>query len=318
MNCERCKTLLPPDARFCRVCGFPVPTSTPADNLISPSPFNAPTIISSPTSPPPSPTPWIQPPTQPTPPPVIPQQQWGSSTEVAPSSGPQWVQPTQAALPSGPQWVQPTQAVPESYPSPMVIPAPVGTMQSTGGQPAPAPSKPRRRRGCLPKILITLVILLAVVVGGWIIGLRPYLHSLAQSQIDQELASSVDQIIPLPPPVNTLTVTDTMINNLIGSDHSSDPVQNTHVTITSSGLKLDFQVYGFPCSVTGNLIASNGKPVITNVGIQGIVGLIMSPDELTPILNNHLSDAQSRLHRLINTITLKDHEIDLSLGDVTI
>ena len=306
MNCERCKTLLPPDARFCRVCGFPVPTPAPADNLISPSPFSAPTINSSPTSPPPSLTPWIQPqPTQLTPPPVFPQQQWGSPTEVASPSGPQWVQPTQAA-------------VPQSYQSPMVIPAPVGTMQSTGGQPAPAPSKPRRRRGCLPKILITLVILLAVVAGGWIIGLRPYLHSLAQSQIDQELASSVDQIIPLPPPVNTLMVTDTMINNLIGSDHSSDPVQNTHVTITSSGLKLDFQVYGFPCSVTGNLIASNGKPVITNVAIQGIIGLIMSPDELTPILNNHLSDAQSRLHRLINTITLKDHEIDLSLGDVTI
>lgn len=192
-------------------------------------------------------------------------------------------------------------------------------MQSTGGQPAPTPSKPRRRLGCLPKILITLVILLALVAGGWFIGLRPYLHSLAQNQIDQELANSIDQIIPLPPPINTLTVMDTTINNLIVLNHApSDPVQNAHLTITSGGLKLDFQAYGFSCSVTGNLVASNGKSMVTNVAIQGIVGLIMSPDELTTILNNRLSDAQSRLHRVINAITLKNHEIDLSLGGITI
>ena len=66
------------------------------------------------------------------------------------------------------------------------------------------------------------------------------------------------------------------------------------------------------------LTASNGKPVVTNLAIQGVVGLIMSPDELTTILNNHLSDAQARLHRSITVVTLKDHEIDFTLGGVTI
>ena len=191
-------------------------------------------------------------------------------------------------------------------------------MQSAGGQ-AFAPAKPRRRGGCLPKILITLVILVILVAGGWFIGLRPYLHSLAQNQIDQELSNSIDQIPPVPPFINTLPVTETAINNLFVLNHApSDPIQNMQMTITPGGIQLDFQAYGFSCSVSGILTASNGKPVVNNVAIQGVVGLIMSPDELTTILNNRLSDAQVRLHRSITSITLKEHEIDLTFGGVSI
>jgi len=201
----------------------------------------------------------------------------------------------------------------------MIMSPSAGTMQSTGGQTATPPLKARRSRGCLPKLVITLVVLVALVLGGWIFGLRPYLHSLAQSQIDQELSNSVNQILPIPPVISTITVTETMINNLFVLNHSpSDPVQNMHITITAAGLQLDFQAYGFSCSINSNLTTSNGVPMVTNVGIQGIMGLIMSPDELTTILNSHLSDAQSHLHRSITLITLKEHAIELTLGGVTI
>ena len=191
-------------------------------------------------------------------------------------------------------------------------------MQSTGGQLASAPAKSRRRGGCLPKILITLVILVILVAGGWFIGLRPYLHSLAQNQIDQELSSSVNQIIPVAPSLNSLAVSETTINNLFVLNHApSDPVQNLQMTITPGGIQLNFQAYGFSCSVSGILTASNGKPVVTNLAIQGIIGLIMSPEELTTILNNHLSDVPGRLHRSIASVTLMEHEIDLTFGGVT-
>jgi hypothetical protein len=329
MNCENCGTLLPPDARFCRVCGFPVSTTPPGGIIDDPSPFHQQPINSSPTTPAPALDPWPLPPsTQPTPPPVAPQQQWATPqyaqpTQAVPPSAPQWGQPTQGAPPSSPWRGQQINAVPpsapQSYPSPMIMSPSAGTMQSAGGQPATPPAKARRGRGCLATLLITLVVLVALVLGGWFIGLRPYLHSLVQNQIDQELSNSVNQIIPIPPVINNVTVTETMLNNLFVLNHSpSDPVQNMHITITPAGLQLDFQAYGFSNTITGDLTTSNGVPMVTNVGIQGILGLIMSPDELTTILNTHLSDAQARLHRSITSITLQEHTIEFNLGGVTI
>ncbi len=307
MNCERCKTLLPPDARFCRVCGLAVPAA-PDNRASNTPPFNTPVINSSPTIP--APRPESQPAVSSPP-------QWGSPTGPASPSGPQWLQPTQAVSPPASQWVQPTQAVSQSSQSPVVIPPPAGTRRSSEGQPASPPSKPRRRIGCLPKILITLIILAALVTGGWLLGLRPYLHAVAQNQIDQELSNSINQIIPVPPPINTIPVTETMINNLIVLNHApSDPVQNAHITITPGNLHLDFQLYGFSCSIDGKLIVSSGNLLVTNVAIQGIIGLIMSPDELTSILNSQLAEVQSHIHRTISSVTLKDHEIDIMLGGV--
>ena len=313
MNCERCKTLLPPDARFCRVCGLPVATPAPGGVVIDPPPFNRSPLDNAPTTP--ELGPWPLPQSgQATPPPVPGQQYWAA---------PQYIQPTQAVPPGAPPWGQQINAappaLPQSNPSPMIISPPPGTMRSAGAQLASPPQRTRRRRGCLPKILITLLILVVLVAGGWFFGLRPYLHSLVQNQIDGQLSTEINQIPPVPPVINTFNVTETAINNLFVLNHSpSDPVQNIHMTITPAGMQLDFQVYGFSCTVTGNLAASNGVPVVSNVAIQGILGLIMSPDELTTILNSHLSDAQMRLQRSITLITLKDHSVDLTLGSPTI
>jgi len=179
----------------------------------------------------------------------------------------------------------------------------------------------RRRGGCLKVFLVVLLLLLVAAGLGWFFGLRPYLHTFAQSQIDLVLSDAVNQIpvtvLALPP--GNLTVQENAINNLIVLNSApSDPVQHVHMTITPQVVRLDFVVYGFACDVTGVPVASNGNIIITNVNVEGFVALIMSPDELTAVINSHLADARARLQHSITGVTLKNHELDLVIGPLTI
>src|SRR5205085_10054428 len=144
--------------------------------------------------------------------------------------------------------------------------------------------------------LITLAVLIVVLVGAWIFGLRPYLHSLAQDQLDPALSSAVNQLdlslltrVPAGVPV-PLRVTEDEINNFyLPLVHvPSSPVQNMRIQITSNEMRLDFNVYGFASDITGRPTLVDGSITITNVSVGGIVGLVMSSDEMTKLLNKHL------------------------------
>lgn len=117
------------------------------------------------------------------------------------------------------------------------------------------------------------------------------------------------------PPGTTLPVQQIVLNNLLVLNIApSDPVQNTNMQITSTGVRLDFKLYGQPCTITTVPQAQNGKLVATHVTVAGIVGLVVSPDDITTLLNRHLADAQARLNHPITAVRLMNQEMDLTLG----
>lgn len=295
MNCLQCNVPLEDQARFCRNCGSPVAINSPilpytSDNL--------------PTVPTPTPQPYY-----------APQEQWQSPLTLPAS-------PQSAYAPQG-QWVPQAQPASPQYMPPAAMQP--GSMQSTGTPPGAAVPSRRKRRWPL-RLLITLVILVVLLAGGWIFAGRPILHSVAQNQFDQLIASQVNLLLPLPPAAaSALTVTETGLNNLITLNHApSDPVQNTVAHIApavvasdgsyTGGVELDFQLFGFACSIKGIPIASNGQVVMTQVKVDGILSLIMSPDEMTTLLNGHLHDALTRLHREVTNVVLKNQELDIQLS----
>jgi len=173
--------------------------------------------------------------------------------------------------------------------------------------------------------LLTLLILAILVLGGWIFALRPYLHQLAQSQIDLALTNAVNQIPPSAAlsPAGTVVVNENAVNNLIVLNSApSDPVHNVHMLITPSDVELDFQVqvglgtqmFNFPGSVTAVPQVNNGQLVVTQVQVSPSVALVMSPDELTTLIDTHLADAQARFRHPIMSVLLKNHELDLVVG----
>lgn len=194
------------------------------------------------------------------------------------------------------------------------------TSQREGTRSASPPVLTGRRRSSLTRVLGSYILLMLVLGAGWFAGLRPYLHRLAQDQIDGVLSNVVDQIdltplskIPAGPA--TLLVTETTINNLfVLYTAPSAPVQHMHMQITPGGVRVDFQVYGFAGDITGVPVVSNGQLMVGQVTVEGIVSLIMSSDEMASILKTHLRDARAKLHRNVVGVILKDHEMDIMLS----
>ncbi len=188
---------------------------------------------------------------------------------------------------------------------------------AVASRPDTLPRRRRNRAGCLVGCLSLLVLLLLVVGAGWIFLLRPYLHNMAQDQLDRAMNSGVEQI-PLAAallPPGPLPVGENSINNLIVLNLApSDPIKNPATQITPNGIHISFQVYGFSSSISTRPALQNGRLVATNVTVDGPISLIMTPAELTPLLNQHLSDAQDRIRHPLESVQLKDHEMDLILG----
>lgn len=191
-------------------------------------------------------------------------------------------------------------------------------------QPRPASGPARRTRrgaGCIG-CLSALIILLLLVGASWIFGVQPYLHSMAESQIDSAMSRAVQQIPPQAaqlPAGSTIPVQESTVANMIVLNLSpSDPIKQPQVSINPQRVRLDFEVVTpmatMSSAITGVPKAVNGKLQMSNVNVEGPVGLVLSPEDITTLLNKHFADAQTRLQHPIKSVQMKDHEMDLVLG----
>jgi hypothetical protein len=168
-------------------------------------------------------------------------------------------------------------------------------------------------------LAVALLVIAILLVAGWFLAVRPVLHGMAQNQVDSVLNSAVNQIPPtgglfLPRGRSTVPITEADMNNFIASNTgSSDLVQQIHMTITPAMVQLNFQTYGLTSTVTGVPVAVNGQIEVTHVMVQGVAGLLLSPEELTATLNAHLQEAGLRLHRVATGVVLKNGEMDIQL-----
>jgi hypothetical protein len=277
MNCIRCDAPLAPGANFCRNCGLPVIPQPASGNDGQAK-----------------------------------QQGIGDSPTVLPLS---WKVQQSAPIytHNPPQIYQPTVTV-SSNP---------GSMPSTGAKLASPPLSVHRKNRLMQVFIIllaVLLVLLLVLVGGWFFILRPYLHGMAQNEVDGVFSSATNMINPIAVTVVATThrpviITENDANNFIAlNSPQSDPIQQIHMSITPAGLQLEFQTYGLTSTITGVPRVVNGQIVMTNVTVQGVASLIMSPDELTNEVNADLQKVSAALHRPISQIVLKNQELDVHLS----
>ncbi len=182
--------------------------------------------------------------------------------------------------------------------------------------------KPRKRRfGCLARSLLSLILVIAILVGAWFAIVRPYIRDTALSKLNSNLDNVVSQIPPqaIAAPAGPLAVQEQLLNNvLVLGSAPDDLVKNLQVHITTSNIRLEFQIGGFPSTVTGVPQVVQNKLVLTNITVDGLASLILTPDDIGPVINNHLAQAQQKLNHPILSVHLKDKEMDLTLGPASI
>lgn len=297
MRCPRCNANLVDDARFCGVCGAPL--ALPQDNATQTMPTalvpgdNEATLMAEfwPGAQPPGPQPPVS---------------LASTMRQTPAPGPVQVTPSWSQQPQPVAYTQP----PLAY-RPGMAP---GTMSSAGVLSAPV----RRKRGgrVLFRVLLTLILLLGVLAGAWFFGVRPYLHNIVQTQLDQALNSAESQMIlfqvALPSGGQVVHVDENSMNNYL-SGRAVSPLQNLHATIAPDGLSLDFSAYNFTCAIIVVPIAVGGGLQVTHVRVQGVLGLVMSSEELTTALNSNFQSFGTQLTRKIQAVTLHEHEMDVQI-----
>jgi len=175
----------------------------------------------------------------------------------------------------------------------------------------------RRQRGGCTLGCLTVLVLLLLLVAGWFFVARPFLHDLAVTQLDHAMSSAVNQIPPLEsrllPPI-LMVNENTLTNMLVLNTAPSDPVQHPMMKISQNGVRFEFQLYSFNCAITMLPQAQTGHLMATNVTVEGVVGLILSADDIQTLLNKYLANAQARIQHTVQRVQLKDHEMDLTLG----
>lgn len=199
-----------------------------------------------------------------------------------------------------------------------MLPATINT------QPTSTPSRTRRGgAGGAIGCLMAIVIVLLVVGTGWLFVVRPYLHNMAQNELDTALNSATSQVEMIPPQLlqgqGPIAVRENAINNAIVLNLTpSGPVQQPTTQITPSGIrigfKLNYQGISAPGAITAVPKVQNGHLMMTNVNVEGPLSLIMSSDEMAATLNKHIADMQSHLNHSVQQVTLKQGEMDIQFG----
>lgn len=186
---------------------------------------------------------------------------------------------------------------------------------TTGNTFAHSQRKSHSLSGCFAWTLAILVLLCLGLSMVWLFVISPSIHTIAKAELNLSLNRAEANIHPpllfisgIVIPISEHTVTEMIMSNLSPSDAIKDPV--TH--ITPNNISINFQLYSFPCVITAVPQVTNGHLGVNKVTIEGIMSFILSPDDITTLLDTHLTHAQETLQHSVTNVQLQNQEMDLT------
>lgn len=175
-----------------------------------------------------------------------------------------------------------------------------------------------RRWRWLWYLLFILAVLGIIVSAGWLVLVRPIVHQAVDEQIRHGLQRAVEDIAPLAavgPAEVPFPVTEQALNTYI-AQHTDQlaPITQMHVSLQPEVMVVTFQTYGFGSTIRLGLSVVAGQLVAQNVDVSGLLWWVESPAELTPRLNQALSQVPGKVRRTFSSVSITAGVILLLFG----
>lgn len=164
-------------------------------------------------------------------------------------------------------------------------------------------------------LLLLLAVLGLAVSASWLLLVRPIVHQAVDEQIRHGLQRAVEDIPPLAfaaPAGVPFPLTAQSLNIYI-AQHTDQltPITQMHVSLQSEVMVITFQTYGFGSTIRLGLSVVAGQLVAQHVEVSGLLWWVESSSELTPRLNQALSQISGKLRRALASIQITDGVIQM-------
>jgi hypothetical protein len=172
---------------------------------------------------------------------------------------------------------------------------------------AVGPQSRVRRGNCLGRgllILAALALLLLILSAcSWAAFVRPSLHRAFDRQVRSGLTAEVNKVPVLPVgfPSVTRTFTQSEFNAASSAGRDQGDMKNIRVRFLPGEVLMTFQLWGSPGSISTHLYAENGRILVRDTQVTGLLAQFESGDEMEDALTQSLAHlpAQDYVERIV-------------------
>lgn len=178
----------------------------------------------------------------------------------------------------------------------------------------------RRRASGLRRLLslvLTLAVMAGLLLGAWVVAIRPAIHGVVDGRVRSALDSGVSQIPNVPllaeiGPVNVhLRAAD--VNDLLARELPADsPVSDPQVQFANGQVVVTFSAAGQQSQVTTRLIEVDGRLQATDTHVSCPLCLVESDAEMQSAVNDALSQLPSSYN--VTRLSVSQDEINLTVA----
>lgn len=189
--------------------------------------------------------------------------------------------------------------------------------RGTAGEVAEPPRRPRSGPRRLLSAVMILAVVAGVLLGAWVVAIRPAIHGAVDGRIRSVLNSGVDQVPNVPflalvGPVNVhLSASD--VNDMLARELPADsPVSDPHVRFANGQVVVTFTAAGQQGQVTTRLVDVDGRLKAENTQVSCPLCVVESDTEMQSAINDSLSQLPSSYN--VTQFSVGQDEINLTVA----